>query len=95
MQIKKQQFEIYMEQLTGSKLRKGYSKAAYGHSDYLDSMQSASCGLPGWVNHKLESRWLQEITTTSYVQRTTLIAVSEEEIKNLLMIVKVESKNLT
>ena len=35
MQIKKQQFEIYMEQLTGSKLRKGYSKAAYGHSAYL------------------------------------------------------------
>ena len=95
MQIKKQQFEIYMEQLTGSKLRKGYSKAAYGHSAYLESMQSASCGVPGWVNHKLESRLLEEITTTSYMQRTTLIAVSEEEIKNLLMTVKAESKNLT
>ena len=47
-------------------------------------MPSTPCEMPGWMNHKLESRWLEEITTTSYVQRTTLIAVSEEEIKKPL-----------
>ena len=95
MQFKKQQLERGMEQLTGSKLGKEYSKAAYGHFDYLASMQNASCGVPGWVNHKLESRLLKEITTTSDMQRTTLIVESEEEIRNLLMRVKAESKNLT
>ena len=55
MQVKKQQLERDMGQLTGSKLGKEYSKAAHGHFDYLASMQNASCGVPGWVNHKLES----------------------------------------
>ena len=58
-------------------------------------MQNTSCEVPGWVNHKLESRLLEEITTTSDMQRTTLIVESEEEIRNLLMRVKAESKNLT
>ena len=85
MQFKKQQLERGMEQLTGSKLGKEYSKAAYGHFDYLASMQNASCGVPGWVNHKLESRLLEEIITTSDMQRTTLITESKEELKSLLM----------
>ena len=69
--------------------------AVYCYPAYLTSMQNASCGVPGWVNHKLESRLLEEITTTSDMQRTTLIVESEEEIRNLLMRVKAESKNLT
>ena len=40
IQVKKQQLESAMEQLTGSKLGKGYHKAVYCHSAYLSSMQN-------------------------------------------------------
>ena len=56
MQVKKQQLEADMEQLTGSKLGKEYVKAVYCHSAYLTYMQSTSFKMPGWVKHKLESR---------------------------------------
>ena len=35
MQVKKQQWELYMEQQTGSKLGKEYIKAVYCHPAYL------------------------------------------------------------
>ena len=54
IQVKKQQLEPYMEQWAGSKLRKEYKKAVYCHPVYLTSMQSTSCEMPGWMNHKLE-----------------------------------------
>ena len=57
MQVKKQQLEPDMEQQTGSKLGKECVKAVYCHSAYLTYMQSTSCEMPGWVKHKLESRW--------------------------------------
>ena len=38
MQVKKQQLELDMEQLTGSKLRKEYDKAVYCHPAYLTYM---------------------------------------------------------
>ena len=53
MQAKKQQLELDMEQQTGSKLGKEYDKAVYCHPAYLTSMQSTSCEMPGWMNHKL------------------------------------------
>ena len=53
-----------MEQLTGSKLGKEYVKAVYCHLAYLIYMQSTSCKMSGWMNHKLESRLLGEITTS-------------------------------
>ena len=56
MQVKKQQLEPDMEQLTDSKLGKEYVKAVYCHPAYLTYMQSMSCKIPGWMNHKLESR---------------------------------------
>ena len=31
----------------------------------LTSMQRASCEMPGWMTQKLESRFLEEISTTS------------------------------
>ena len=49
------------EQLTGSELGKEYDKAEYCHSVYLTYMQSTSYKIPGWMNHKLESRLLREI----------------------------------
>ena len=59
-----QQLEQDMEQWTGSKLRKEYVRAVYCHSAYLIYMQSTSCEKPHWMNHKLESRLLGEITTS-------------------------------
>ena len=61
MQDKKQQLEPEMEKLTGSKLGKEYIKAVYCHPAYLTSMQSTSCKILGWMNHKLESRFLGKI----------------------------------
>ena len=50
-----------MEQWTGSKLGKEYVKAVYCHPAYSTYMQSTSCEMPGWMNHKLESKFLGEI----------------------------------
>ena len=47
MQIKKQQLELDMEQLTGSKLGKEYIEALYCHPAYLTYMQSTSREMPG------------------------------------------------
>ena len=85
MPVKEQQLEPDMEQWPGSKLGKEYVKAVY-HPAYLTSMQSTSCKVPDWMNHKLESRLPGEISTTS--DDITLMADSEEELKSLLMKVK-------
>ena len=48
--VKKQQLELYMEQLTGSKLGKEDVKGVYCHSAYLTYMQSTSCAmLSEWI----------------------------------------------
>ena len=78
MQVKKQQLELDIEQLTGSKLGKGYSKPVYHHPAYLTSMQSTSCKIPGWMKHKLEVRLPREISTTLHMK-------SKEELKSILM----------
>ena len=72
MQAKKQQLELDTEQLTSSKLGKEYLKAVYCHPVYLTSMQSTSCETLGLVNYKLESRFLEEISTTSNMQMKPL-----------------------
>ena len=72
IQVKKQQLEPDMEQLTGSKLGKAYNKAVCCHPAYVTSMQNTSCGMPGWVNHKLKSRLPREISITSDVQMIPL-----------------------
>ena len=41
-----------MEQLTGSKLGKEYVKAVYCHPAYLTYIQSSSCEMLGWMNHR-------------------------------------------
>ena len=68
MQIKKQQLELDMEQQTGSKLGKEYVKAIYCYPVYLTYIQSMSFKIPGWTNHKLEARFLGEISTISDMQ---------------------------
>ena len=60
MQVKKQPLQSDMEQWTGSKLGKAFTKAVYFHPAYLTSMQavyfhpayltsmqSTSCEMPG------------------------------------------------
>jgi len=68
MLVKKQQLELDMEKQTGSKLGKKYNKVVYCHSAYLTYMQSMSCEMLGWINHKLESRLLRLISITSDIQ---------------------------
>ena len=48
----------------------------------------------GWRKHKLESRLPGEISITSDMQMTPLMAESEEELKSLLMKVKEESEKV-
>ena len=94
MQVKKQLLELDMEQ-TGSKLGKEYIEAIYHHPAYLTYMQSTSCKMLGWMNHKLESRLLGEISITSDMQMIPpLWQKSEEELKRLLMKVKEESEKV-
>ena len=83
-----------MEQQIGSKLGKNYVKAEYCHPAYLTYMQSTSCEMLGWMKYKLELRLQGEISITSDMQMTSLMAESEEEPKSLLMNVKGESENV-
>ena len=49
--------------------------------------------MPGWMNHRLESRLLKEVSTTSrYADDATLMAESEDELKSLLIGEKEESE---
>ena len=61
-----------MEQWTGSKLGKEYDRAVYCHPTYLTYMQSTSCEMLGGMNHKQESRFPGEISTTSDMQMIPL-----------------------
>ena len=70
MPVKKQQLELDREQQTGSKSGKEYVKAVYCYPAYLTYMQSTSREMPGWMNHKLESRLLGEIPIISDTQMT-------------------------
>ena len=93
MQVKKQQLEPDMEQWTGSKLGKEYTKAVYCHPAYLTSMQSTWCKKLDWMKHKLKSGLPGKIISNlRYVDDATLMAESKEELKSLLMKLKEESE---
>ena len=68
MQVKKQQLEPDRDQQTGSKVGKKYVKAVYCHPAYLTYIQSTSCKMQSWMKHKLESKFLGDISTTSDMQ---------------------------
>ena len=97
MQIKQQQLELDTEQQTGSKLGKEYVKAVYCHLAYLTYMQSISyimrnVGLEETQDGiKIAGR---NINNLRYADDTTLMAESEEELKDLLMKVKEESEKV-
>ena len=46
------------------KIEKGVYQGVYFHRAYLTSMQSTSCEMPGWMNHKLASRLQEELSTS-------------------------------
>ena len=94
MQIRKQQFELDMEQLTGSKWEKEYVKAVYCHPAYLTYMQSTSWETLGWKKQAGIKIARRNINKLRYADDTTLMAESEEELKSLLMKVKEESEKL-
>ena len=85
MQVRKQQLEMDMEQQTGSKLGKEYFKAIYCHPAYLiisldyvtrnTGLEEAQAGI------NIASR---NISNLSYADDITLMAESEEEIKDPL-----------
>ena len=88
MQVKKQQLELGMEKWTGSKLGKEYIKAIYCHPAYLTyaeyiiwnaGLDEAQAGI------KIAGSYINNLR---YADDTTLMAVSEEELKSLLMKVK-------
>jgi len=83
-----------MGQQTGSKSGKEYVKAVYCHPAYLTYMQSTLCEMLGWRKQKLKSMLSEEISITSNMQMTTLIAENEEDLKSLLMKVKEESEKV-
>ena len=65
-------YKLHMEQQTVSKLGKEYVKGVHCHPAYLTYMQSTSCEMLDWMNHKVESRLLGEISTTSDMQMIPL-----------------------
>ena len=90
MQVRKQQLELDMEQQTGSKKGKEYVKAVNCHPAYLTYMRNA--GLEeAQAGIKIARR---NINNLRYAHDTTLKAESEEELKSLLMKVKVDSENV-
>ena len=70
MQVRKQEWELDMEQQTGSKQEKEYVKTVYCHPAYLTYMQSTSWEMVGWIKHKLDSGLPGEISITSDMQMT-------------------------
>ena len=68
MQVKKEWLEPDMGQQTGSTLRKDYVKLV---TLLISLMQSTSCEMPSWMNHKLASRLPREMSTTSDMQMVT------------------------
>ena len=94
IQVRKQQLELDMEQQTGSKEGKEYVKAVY--CPCLFNLY-AECIM--W-NARLDEVQAginiarRNIYNLRYADDTTLMAESEEELKSLLMKMKVESEKL-
>ena len=88
MQVKKQQFELDIEQQTGSKSGKEYIEAVFCQPAYLTYTQSTSCKMPDWMKHKLESRLLGGISITSNMQMTA--PLWQKVKKNLRLLMKVK-----
>ena len=95
MQVKKQQLELDMEQQTGSKSGKVYIKAVFCHPAYLTYMQSTVRNARlNEAEAGIKITW-RNINNLRYVDDTTLMAESKEELKNLLIKLKEARKKFT
>ena len=95
MQVKEQQLEVGMGQQTGSKLRKKYVKAVYCHPIYLNLYAEYIMWNAGLDEAQVEIKIVgRNINNLKYADDTTLMAESEEKLKNLLMKVKEESEKV-
>ena len=99
MQVKKQQLEPHMEQWTSFKLGKDnilsftrLYKAIYCHPAYLTYMQSTTCKMPGWMNHKMESSFLGDFIFLS--SKITADGDCSHESKRHLLLGRKAMKNL-
>ena len=79
-----------MEQWTGSKFGKQYTKFVHCHPAYLTYMQNTSCKMSGWMKHKLKSRIQGEISITSDMQLIPYLWQKWRGTKGLLRKVKEE-----
>ena len=68
-------------------------KAVYCYPAYLTYMQSTSCEIPGWMKQAGIKIARRNINNLRYAADTTIMAESEEELKNLLIKVKEEWKS--
>ena len=84
MQVKKQKLEPDTKQWTGSKLGKENVKAVYCHPVYLISMQNV-----GEYEAQAGIKIARSISSLRCADDSTLMAESEEELKSLLMKVRV------
>ena len=89
MQVKKQQLEPDMKQLSGSKLGKEHVKAAGLFNLYAEYMMRNTGLGESQAGIKIAG---ENINNLRYADDTTLLAESEEELKSLLMKVKEESE---
>ena len=92
MKIKTQSLESDMEQQTGSKLGNEYIKAMYCHPPYLTYMQSTSCRNARLDEAQAGIKIAGRNNNHRYADDMTLMAESEEALKNLLIRVKEKSE---
>ena len=89
---RKQQLELDMEQLIGSKLGKEYNKDVYCPPCLFNLNAEYIICKPGLEESQTRIKIAgRNINNLRYADDTTLMAESEEELKNLLMRVKEES----
>ena len=95
IQVRKQQLELDMEQQTGSKSWKYYTKAVYCHPASLTYMQKYIMRKAGLEEAQAGIKIARRnINNLRYADDTTLMTESEEELKSLLMKVKEESEKV-
>ena len=92
MQVKKQQLALDMEQQTGSKL--GGSTLRLYIAPCLFNLYAAYIMRKAGVDEAQAGITIASINNFRYADDTTLMAVSEEELKSLLMAVEEESEKL-
>ena len=93
MKVKKQQLEWDMEYQTGSKLGKDYNKAVYCHCLFNLHVEHIMWNI-GLDESQAEIKISRKnINNLRYVDDTTLLTESKEELKSLFIKVKEESEN--